>query len=310
MTTTKKTESSTICEMVKIKPGSGPFNENCPICDQPARTTCRCRIGNMQCENHHHWFHCPIHRDVQIIGNPHDMGVMHGVCACESVQCAMCGQQFCEPGCPLKEPYELAVKSIGEGTVTADDLNCLMEALPKSAIERVHRRTRPPKVTPTQPVMADRVVPKRQGINNPPEQGRGKRYASGTPAKERQNQQQAIDKGGLREAKPVIYRKRLVEMIDQVCPHCDDVIQEKSLSYDTESKQWFHRGPCFDKGPITFAKETIEESKAPVVEGNTCPHCNKEMKVDDISFSEGKWYHRPTEGSVVLECGEVTFKKA
>lgn len=87
--------------------------------------------------------------------------------------------------------YESVVTKIKNRTVTVDDFNTFIgEALDKSFKERVQRRTRIPRSGPTRERMFGRVVPKRTGRNDPPHQGRGKRFASGTAAKERQNQDQ------------------------------------------------------------------------------------------------------------------------
>lgn len=86
--------------------------------------------------------------------------------------------------------YESVVQKIGEGTVTAADFNNLIEATDKSTRERVLRHSRTNNPEPGQASMAGRVVPKKRGRNDPPRQGRGRRFAAGTPAKERQNQKQ------------------------------------------------------------------------------------------------------------------------
>lgn len=91
----------------------------------------------------------------------------------------------------LNVTYETVVHRIGLGTVTEDDFNRLIEATDKSAKERIFRRTRDDNGAGRGKSMIGRVVPKKTGRNDPPEQGRGRRYASGTPAKKRQNEKQA-----------------------------------------------------------------------------------------------------------------------
>jgi len=86
--------------------------------------------------------------------------------------------------------YESVVKRINAGIVTTDDFNSLIEATDKSTRERIHRRTRATNPEPAQASLIGRVVPKKSGRNDPPNQGRGRRYAAGSPAKERQNAEQ------------------------------------------------------------------------------------------------------------------------
>lgn len=50
-----------------------------------------------------------------------------------------------------------------------------------------------------------------------------------------------------KKAPAVQVRIHMVEQKEWVCPHCNDVIREKSLYCDGEN--WYHR-PCIDKGPI------------------------------------------------------------
>lgn len=57
--------------------------------------------------------------------------------------------------------------------------------------------------------------------------------------------------------------ERLVSVIEWKCPHCQQIIAEKSLYYD--GKNWFHR-PCIDRGPITFPKkEDLNEKTGAVL---------------------------------------------
>lgn len=86
--------------------------------------------------------------------------------------------------------FEMVSQRIEDGTVTTNDFNQLIEATDKSTRERVLRHARVTVPGTGQPSMAGRVVPKKHGRNDPPRQGRGRRYAAGTPAKERQNQKQ------------------------------------------------------------------------------------------------------------------------
>lgn len=98
------------------------------------------------------------------------------------------------PNAPTEDVYDQTVTAINEGTVTTAHFNQLLctmrEATDKSARDRVNRKTRLTNPEPPEHRMHARVVPARACINDPPNQGRGKRYASGTPAKERQNEAQ------------------------------------------------------------------------------------------------------------------------
>jgi len=109
----------------------------------------------------------------------------------EARVCCQCGQPDCRPDCPLRAPYDTVMAGIHEGTVSPDDFNALLEVLDKSAKERVLRRTREPKITPQGRENFGRVVPKLAGHDDPPHQGRGRRFASGRVPKERQNRDQA-----------------------------------------------------------------------------------------------------------------------
>jgi hypothetical protein len=100
----------------------------------------------------------------------------------------------------LRTPYERVLKGIEEGTVNPNDFNALFEAMDKSTRERVLRRTRTPKVTPTGRQDFGRIVPKLAGHDDPPRQGRGRRFASGRAPKERQNRDQARVKGNTHQS--------------------------------------------------------------------------------------------------------------
>ncbi len=96
---------------------------------------------------------------------------------------------------PIREDvYSQTITAINEGTVTTAHFNQLLgtlkEASNKSTVDRVNRRTRLTNPEPPEHRMHARVVPSRDVINDPPNQGRGRRYAAGTPAKERQNEAQ------------------------------------------------------------------------------------------------------------------------
>lgn len=86
--------------------------------------------------------------------------------------------------------FAKVTEAIDKGTVTVADFNALLEATDKSAKEKIYRRTRQDNYEVSTHSMIGRVVPKKTGRNDPPRQGRGHRYASGTPAKERQNAEQ------------------------------------------------------------------------------------------------------------------------
>lgn len=89
--------------------------------------------------------------------------------------------------------YESVVEKISNGTVTTADFNSLIESTDKSAREKVLRHARVTNPEPTDSVSNPfkKIVPKRKGRNDPPNQGRGKRYASGTFAKKKQNKEQS-----------------------------------------------------------------------------------------------------------------------
>ena len=108
-------------------------------------------------------------------------------------ECFECGKIECDPSCNLNRCYADVEKAIIEGRVTEKEFNALLEAQTKSAIERASRRTRIQKMAPTKAAMSDRVTPRLAGRNDPPRQGRGKRFASGTPQKIKQNLKQKRD---------------------------------------------------------------------------------------------------------------------
>jgi hypothetical protein len=116
-----------------------------------------------------------------------------------STKCHQCGGD--DQTCNLCVAYNQTVAAITDGTVANAHFSVLFEALGKSTNERVHRRKRISVGTGTGRSMAGAVVPKRVGDNNPIK-GRGKKYASGTPAKKRQNAKQAAHKAsGIAESK-------------------------------------------------------------------------------------------------------------
>lgn len=86
--------------------------------------------------------------------------------------------------------FEDVSRRIADGTVTAADFDGLIEATDKSTNERVNRHVRVANPEPGNTNFVDRIVPKKQGRNDPPNQGRGRRYAAGKPARLRQTQKQ------------------------------------------------------------------------------------------------------------------------
>jgi len=60
---------------------------------------------------------------------------------------------------------------------------------------------------------------------------------------------------------PVIKKTRTIVEQYEVCPHCGEEIREKATSMQTVGgiHYIFHRGPCFDKGPIDSV--TDEDAK-------------------------------------------------
>lgn len=82
------------------------------------------------------------------------------------------------------------IERIDSGLVTVEDFDRLIkESTPKSAEERIARHKRVVS-GPRIPTVDGSITPKKVGINNPVEQGRGRKFASGKPAKERQNKEQ------------------------------------------------------------------------------------------------------------------------
>lgn len=58
----------------------------------------------------------------------------------------------------------------------------------------------------------------------------------------------------------VVKQIPVLELHEQeICPHCGDVIGEKSLYYDGE--HWYHR-PCIDSGPIVYSDNVPELDSA------------------------------------------------
>lgn len=90
----------------------------------------------------------------------------------------------------IDEAYNNVLERASRKSITASDFDTLIEAVAKSTREKIHRRTR----ISTDPKKSDpknkSIVKKKPGKNDPPRQGRGTKYASGTPAKERQNVEQ------------------------------------------------------------------------------------------------------------------------
>lgn len=81
--------------------------------------------------------------------------------------------------------------------------------------------------------------------------------------------QKMVKKGTVEEPKqkeefiPIVeVVERLVSVFDWECPHCQQIIAEKSLYYD--GKNWFHR-PCIDRGPVMFPKKEDLNEKAGAV---------------------------------------------
>lgn len=68
-------------------PMSSPYGSRCPVCSEPALSSCRCHIGDKSCKNRHTWFKCPQH-GTRIIadGDTHAMNLPRGGCYCRHGQ--------------------------------------------------------------------------------------------------------------------------------------------------------------------------------------------------------------------------------
>lgn len=101
--------------------------------------------------------------------------------------CIKCSSQEFNAECPLCEAVRLVLE---EHTVDDRIIATVMtEAAIKSIKEKVQRRTRRP-VKPRQPNPALQTAVQPVAVDDPVNQGRGGKYASGMPAKEKQNEDQ------------------------------------------------------------------------------------------------------------------------
>lgn len=152
----------------------------------------------------------------------------------------------------IEEIYEKVVEGINNKSINAANFNTLFEALPKSVKEKVFRRSRPSKVEPTSKSIVGQTVPKKQGENDPIK-GRGTRYKSGRPAKERQNEEQR--KQNKRQAAPVKIENIIKEEKRILCPFCDALIgNQKQLII--EDSVIYHKA-CQEKGSIAIPEAIL-----------------------------------------------------
>lgn len=211
-----------------------------------------------------------------------------------AVQCLSCGGDG--NSCELCAAYHATIAAITEGTVNNSHFRTLLEALGKSTKERVHRHSRGEKAAPTErkPILA--AVPKRVGDNNPIK-GRGKRYGSGKPAKERQNRDQKLRMSagtGLGESKAVL------------CLLCgsDNVEQKKAIGTLTDGSLGDVDYYCKECKVGFPSSKSVKEA----VDKYTIDH--KEVADIAASFSGlampgyGNAYVNDTSGAVWFEVGD------
>lgn len=68
-----------------ISSGKNPYGTRCPICDLPARSSCRCKVGDKTCPNGHTWVRCPVHKTrIVFHQSTHDGSLIleYGTCWC------------------------------------------------------------------------------------------------------------------------------------------------------------------------------------------------------------------------------------
>lgn len=129
-------------------------------------------------------------------------------------------------------------QKIADGTVSVNDFDMLIsEALAKSATERALRHARPRKVGPAdKSSKAATTVPRREGLNDPPNQGRGKRYASGKPARKRQNEKlrrQYVSESAQSILAAVVWLSRINDgrnLVEQVTSYDDRIVLRAVIS--------------------------------------------------------------------------------
>ncbi len=58
------------CTFVVQNPTVEGFKMNlCPVCQKPAKMTCKCPRLDSTCENGHEWHYCPVHHDKVNLGH-------------------------------------------------------------------------------------------------------------------------------------------------------------------------------------------------------------------------------------------------
>lgn len=125
----------------------------------------------------------------------------------------------------IEEVYQKIVNKINDQTINATEFNTLLEALPKSTKERLLRRTRTTNPGPASKSVVGQTVPKREGDNDP-RKGRGTRYKSGKPAKERQNEKQKQEYH--KQAAHVKIESIIREDKKIYCPFCETHIENQT----------------------------------------------------------------------------------
>lgn len=85
---------------------------------------------------------------------------------------------------------------------------------------------------------------------------------------------------------PIVKRIPIVSLgTEDICPHCQDVIHEKSLYYD--GTNWYHR-PCIDYGPIVFiGDETDVDDLDIAVSEYACNHGNRYIVPQKVTSYDG-----------------------
>lgn len=67
---------------------------NCPICEEPAQSSCRCFRSDSVCRNGHEWHTCLVHQKVSLGHAPHD--IPSDVCTCneKTLACMDCKKSY------------------------------------------------------------------------------------------------------------------------------------------------------------------------------------------------------------------------
>jgi hypothetical protein len=107
---------------------------------------------------------------------------------------------------------------------------------------------------------------------------------------------------------------RTTEIHDPICPHCGEVMGEKSYvpDWDTETQTkrsdgWRHRGPCYDKGAfeIDWPKQAEDDTEVPHDEAKaTRSRVEKVIKTLPAPDLYGVWYHPGPPARVRVSLGD------